>query len=147
MAVADVTLSDGTFIPKNTYVTVGPLPMQDPKIYPNPEEFQPWRFLKLRTAPGAENKYQAVTTSPDFIFFGHGQHACPGRFFAGNEIKLLFAYMLLNYDFKLPGGPETLLPEVLAGLQPLPNPAQGIMIKARTPEIDLLEFVEFDEQS
>lgn len=142
MATQDIVLSDGTSLAKNTYIAVGPVPMSDPKIYPNPEKYDPWRFAKMRSVPGSENKFQAVTTSSDFIFFGHGQHACPGRFFAGNEMKLLLVYVLLNYDFKAPG---TLLPEIKAGLTLIPNPKQEIMIKSREPELDLMEFVEETE--
>ncbi|KAI0420238.1 cytochrome P450 [Xylaria grammica] len=36
--------------------------------------------------------------------FGLGKHACPGRFFAAQEIKLVLAYLLLNYDIKLRDG-------------------------------------------
>jgi cytochrome P450 len=32
--------------------------------------------------------------------FGHGRHACPGRFFAATEMKLLVAYIMMNYDVK-----------------------------------------------
>lgn len=49
-----------------------------------------------------------VSTSPSYHPFGHGRHACPGRFFAANELKLLLAYMVLNYDFEmLPKRPES----------------------------------------
>ena len=41
-----------------------------------------------------------VSTSDTFLPFGHGRHACPGRFFAANELKLLIAYMVLNYEVK-----------------------------------------------
>ena len=41
-----------------------------------------------------------VSTSETFLPFGHGRHACPGRFFAANELKLLIAYMVLNYEIK-----------------------------------------------
>ena len=33
--------------------------------------------------------------------FGLGIHACPGRFFAGQELKLAMAYLIRNYDIKL----------------------------------------------
>jgi len=39
-----------------------------------------------------------VSVSDDFLSFGHGRHACPGRFFASNEIKMLVAYLVMNYD-------------------------------------------------
>ncbi|ETI26644.1 hypothetical protein G647_10405 [Cladophialophora carrionii CBS 160.54] len=41
-----------------------------------------------------------VSTSPTYHPFGHGRHACPGRFFAANELKLLLAYMLTKYEFE-----------------------------------------------
>jgi len=41
-----------------------------------------------------------VTTSDTFLAFGHGRHACPGRFFAATEMKLLVAYIVMNYDVK-----------------------------------------------
>jgi cytochrome P450 len=36
--------------------------------------------------------------------FGHGQHACPGRFFASNEIKVALCHILLKYDLDLLDG-------------------------------------------
>ncbi|KAL8707416.1 MAG: hypothetical protein Q9220_007561 [cf. Caloplaca sp. 1 TL-2023] len=41
-----------------------------------------------------------LTTSPTFLPFGHGRHACPGRFFIAVEIKLMLAYMAMNYDIE-----------------------------------------------
>ncbi|KAJ4404357.1 hypothetical protein N0V82_010511 [Gnomoniopsis sp. IMI 355080] len=41
-----------------------------------------------------------VTTSVEHFPFGHGRHACPGRFFVAIELKALFAYVLMNYDLK-----------------------------------------------
>jgi cytochrome P450 len=29
-----------------------------------------------------------------------GKHACPGRFFAGNELKAMMAHLLLKYDIR-----------------------------------------------
>ncbi|KAI1366518.1 cytochrome P450 [Xylaria arbuscula] len=36
--------------------------------------------------------------------FGLGKHACPGRFFAAQEIKIILSYLLLHYDIKLRDG-------------------------------------------
>ena len=48
-----------------------------------------------------------MNTSETFLAFGHGRHACPGRFFAVHELKLLMAYIVLNYDVEfLPKRPE-----------------------------------------
>ncbi|ROV97392.1 hypothetical protein VMCG_06903 [Cytospora schulzeri] len=45
-------------------------------------------------------KMGMVTTSVEHYGFGHGRHACPGRFFVAHELKMLIAYMLLSYDMK-----------------------------------------------
>lgn len=47
--------------------------------------------------------HRFVTTSPESLVFGHGAHACPGRFFASNEIKIVMIEMLRSWDFRLKG--------------------------------------------
>jgi len=37
----------------------------------------------------------------DYLAFGLGKHACPGRFFASNELKLVLAHLVVSYDVKL----------------------------------------------
>ena len=41
--------------------------------------------------------------------FGHGKFACPGRFFASNESKIILALLLLRYEVRFEdaekGGP------------------------------------------
>ncbi|KAJ7213645.1 hypothetical protein B0H12DRAFT_1033006, partial [Mycena haematopus] len=39
-----------------------------------------------------------------FLSFGLGKHACPGRFFAVTELKLMLACIYQNYDIKLEHG-------------------------------------------
>lgn len=131
-----ITLSDNTYIPSGTYVSIGPTPMHDPALYPSPTKFDGHRFLKLRNAPGAENKYQFVTTSPEITVFGHGHHACPGRFFASNELKLLLAHMLMYYDWKLPEG-QNKVQHIKNGLGLSPNSRQKVLFKSRTPEVEV----------
>ena len=63
--------------------------MWDPKYYPNHEEWQPDRFLKLREEADKEHSSQFVTTTMESLGFGIGTHTCPGRFFAGNKVKNL----------------------------------------------------------
>lgn len=104
--------------------------MTDENIFPNALEFDGHRFYNLRMQPGNESKYQFVTTSNDHISFGHGKHACPGRFFASNEIKILLVHLLTKYDFKFPesqGKPKAL--EI--GVSMAPNPKSEIMYKRR----------------
>jgi cytochrome P450 len=76
----------------------------DPDLYPDPETFDFLRSWKKRGGytPNTEaGRHQFVSTSASRISFGHGNAACPGRFFAANEIKMMLAHVLLRYDFQL----------------------------------------------
>ncbi|KAJ5518093.1 Cytochrome P450 [Penicillium expansum] len=100
MAVNSVTLSDGTIIPKGTRTMVGINQMHDGGLFPEPNEYKGNRFLNMRQKPGQEHRWQFVSTSPEHLVFGHGKHACPGRFFAANEIKVVLIFLLMKYDWK-----------------------------------------------
>lgn len=91
-----MTLSDGTKLARNSIIAVASTRHWDAEYYPKPDKFDGARFLKLRAQPGKENSSQFVSTSPDHLGFGHGQHACPGRFFASNEIKIMMCHILLK---------------------------------------------------
>ncbi|EEU40020.1 uncharacterized protein NECHADRAFT_32184 [Fusarium vanettenii 77-13-4] len=104
LAVKDVQLSDGTFIPKGTASCVSSHALWDPDVYEAPDTWDGHRFLRQRGIPGKENFSQLVSTSENHLGFGHGKHACPGRFFAANEIKIALAHLLLEYEWRLPEG-------------------------------------------
>ncbi|KAK8062284.1 hypothetical protein PG997_014381 [Apiospora hydei] len=91
----------------------------DEAIYPDPHTFKPFRFAEMRqqqeegsrAADGEKGGRLLLlllrtmcsawaTTSPDFVAFGHGRYACPGRFFAAAELKLMLAYIVLHYDIE-----------------------------------------------
>lgn len=74
--------------------------MWDPKIYPNPDKWEADRYFKLREEPGKEHSSQLVTTTMESLGFGIGTHACPGRHFAGSNMKLMLVYLLENYEFE-----------------------------------------------
>jgi cytochrome P450 len=76
----------------------------DSSLWPNPEKFDGLRFYNLRQQPGSEMKYQHTSTGADNINFGHGIWACPGRFFASAEIKVIMAYLITHYEIKLQPG-------------------------------------------
>ncbi|KAJ6568361.1 cytochrome P450 [Mycena vulgaris] len=97
------TFSDGTTLPTGTYLHATTWSLHhDPELYPDPHVFDGFRFAKLREAEtvGAA-KHLAVTTSLDYLAFGHGGHACPGRHFAAVELLGILAHIVLNYDVKL----------------------------------------------
>ncbi|KZT70598.1 cytochrome P450 [Daedalea quercina L-15889] len=101
-ALQDVTLSDGTFIPARTVVS-GAMSCThlDEDNYANAAAFDGFRFSRMREEDERErNKHHYVSTSAKDIGFGHGKHACPGRFFAANELKIMLACIVLRYDVK-----------------------------------------------
>ena len=104
-AKEDVTLSDGTFLPKGAH-TVCPIEpiLLLPSIYPNPHTFDPLRSYNLRKQPNERNKHQFATISPESLHFGHGKYSFPGRFFAGNVIKIVAGTLLLKYEVGFEGG-------------------------------------------
>ncbi|KAK7970137.1 hypothetical protein PG996_001428 [Apiospora saccharicola] len=95
----EVVLSDGTVLPKGSRIMVA-TNFEDPVAFPSPGEFDAARFLRRRQEPGQENAWQFVTTTPEHLHFGHGEHACPGRFFAAHLDKVALCHLLLKYDWR-----------------------------------------------
>ncbi|KAI0595189.1 ent-kaurene oxidase [Biscogniauxia sp. FL1348] len=134
-----VTLSDGTRLPAGVMIeTPHALAVQDPLSYENPEKFDAHRFLKLRNGTsedllGYKNKeqYQFVTVTKDFMHFGYGRHACPGRFFAANEMKLILARLLLTYDIKMPDGLTERYANLRMGTDQFPDATKDILFRKR----------------
>ncbi|KAL3478808.1 cytochrome P450 [Aspergillus californicus] len=106
MAVKDITLSDGTVIPKSAITFVSVERQWDAAVYEDPLTFNPYRYLRLRDQPGHETSSQLVAPSVEHMGFGFGRHACPGRFFAANEIKIALCHILLEYDLRLVEGKD-----------------------------------------
>ena len=97
----DVKLSDGTLLPKGSRMWIAGR-YKDPDLYPDPEKFDAYRFLKSRTEAGQSNQWQHTSMTPEHLGFGYGDHGCPGRFMASNELKVALCFLLLKYDWKLP---------------------------------------------
>jgi cytochrome P450 len=133
VALGDVQISDGTRIRKGEILAVDAGNMWDPAVYENPNKWDGYRFLKLRESAEGQHTAQLVSTSPNHLGFGHGQHACPGRFFAANEVKIIMAQMLLKYDFKLSDGAEPKLRR--SGFSVGADPTMKMMIRRRQEEI------------
>lgn len=99
-AVGDVKLPNGNIIPRGTRTAVLMDKHRDSGIYANADEFDPYRFQKQRGTE-TDNAAHLVSTGPASLGFGHGQHACPGRFFAANEIKVALCHLIVKYDWKV----------------------------------------------
>lgn len=75
------------------------------------------------------HKHQFVSLDGFNMNFGAGRYACPGRFFASMELKLLLAKLLLQFDFEFPPGqgrPRLVMDELVA-----PVPWAKVMVKRR----------------
>ncbi|KAL1921438.1 uncharacterized protein VTP21DRAFT_11154 [Calcarisporiella thermophila] len=91
-ALADIKLKNGFDIPKGTHIYLNILSAHFTSG-DNDREFNPWRWV--------ETSKQANKPGEDFLVFGMGAHACPGRGFAINEIKSLCSVFLRRYEFRL----------------------------------------------
>lgn len=126
-------LADGTYIPRGTLLAVASTRHWDPEVYPEPETFDGYRFYKLRQEKSKENTSQFVSTGQDHLGFGHGEHACPGRFFASNEIKIMLCHILLKYDWRLVKGEEPKI--VVHGFNLIADPKTRLEIRRRQEEL------------
>jgi cytochrome P450 len=73
----DITLADGTLLPKGAFVSIamGPL-MRDKDIYgEDADKFDPFRFSDRRSQEGGENRNQLVMINSEFLAFGMGKRA------------------------------------------------------------------------
>ncbi|OLN87551.1 Dihydromonacolin L monooxygenase LovA 7 [Colletotrichum chlorophyti] len=103
---ADVTLPNGLQLRKGERCIVDIGKMSDPVIYPDPEKFDAYRFVRMRNNPELASQAYLISTSPSHLGFGHGKHSCTGRFFAACELKIALAHLLIKYDWKLVPGHE-----------------------------------------
>ncbi|KAF8139390.1 cytochrome P450 [Mycena galopus ATCC 62051] len=105
--------SEGTFVPRGSFVCVAARPTHYDSCQSwlfsfactNAAEFDGFRFARERAehaATGDPSQYiftrQMISTAPDYLSFGIGKHACPGRFFAATELKAMLTHVVMNYD-------------------------------------------------
>ncbi|KAF2769280.1 putative P450 monooxygenase [Teratosphaeria nubilosa] len=109
-----IDLGDGIHVPKGIRVAAPIAGIhRDPENYEHPDEYDAFRFSREREVLGGNGRILdkraqgIVTTSDAFLTFGHGRHACPGRFFAAQEMKLMLAHIVLNYDAKIEGSRQS----------------------------------------
>lgn len=112
-------LPDGTHIPRGGWLGVPVLGLHlDERFYPNPEKYDPFRSVKakrerenaqIKEDGGGErtkvsfNDLDAGQPTSTYVGFGYGRHACPGRWFAVQLLKILLAHITLNYEIEATG--------------------------------------------
>ena len=103
----DFVLSDGTKLPNGSHVCMATQAIQnDPATTPDPTNFNPLRYYKLRQRPGEEYLHQFANADRTALNFGYGKNSCPGRFFASLEIKIIVTKLLMDFDLKLIPGQQ-----------------------------------------
>ncbi|GAB1207116.1 hypothetical protein APSETT445_005824 [Aspergillus pseudonomiae] len=107
-----VTLSNGLHLSAGTRLAV-PLNeiLQDPAKVTgvDPSAYDAFRCSRIREKqdnPANAQKYLMAKTDIDNLAFGHGKFACPGRFYAVNEMEMILARMLICFEFKFPEGQD-----------------------------------------
>ena len=76
VAMQDLTLVDGTFVPQGTLVAAAVAPAhRDSNHYPRADVFDPFRFSRLREEKGPSATQAFTHTSGKWLAFGHGKHA------------------------------------------------------------------------
>lgn len=76
-------------------------------------------------------KQQVVSLGSNFLAFGHGKHACPGRFVAATIQKIILARIVSSYDLKLDNAPAP-SKSVEFGVFIGPDPNTTILLKKRS---------------
>lgn len=130
------TLSDGLTIPSGTFISVPAYwTARDPDYFERGEDFLPWRWLELRaTAEGSGESvtpFLATSTSPTNLHWGYGRNACPGRFMAAAEIKLILAWILWHFDISFPPGQDTRPESSFVDERVFPDQSQKIGFRLR----------------
>ena len=156
-ATSDVTLADGTVIPKGTLVSAAPYAVHhDDTVYPNANTFDPFRFAHLREQDGQSTQHQLFTTTPVWMGFGHGRHAwsvlfnlTPYSFLSWrtissmhvgpsvqgdsslltSELRAILAHIVMNYTLKLDGGGAR--PKNFFSVDMVPPPNGRVLFKKR----------------
>jgi cytochrome P450 len=91
-------MPNGTVLPHGTQTVI---PMEqihyDESNYASAASYNAFRFCEEAAHDGTKPK-SGVTLDESFVSFGYGKHACPGRFFALHEMKLMLTHLVAHYD-------------------------------------------------
>ncbi|KAK1777247.1 cytochrome P450 [Copromyces sp. CBS 386.78] len=129
-------LSNGQVMPKGSTIEVPSYAVsRDPEVYANPDVFEPLRFYNLRNEARGKGEVeqaatnQFVSVNKEFLTFGYGRHACPGRFFAANEIKMILANLVMTYEMGLVEGETERYRDWDIAAGTIPDPTRDVMFR------------------
>ncbi|KAM7212881.1 Ent-kaurene oxidase [Rhypophila decipiens] len=127
MAVKPYTFKDGLHIPKHTQVAFARVPHSlDPDVHsPDPTKFDYKRHLRKRVGDDA-TRFHFTSVSEETLAWGAGMHACPGRFLAGETLKLIFVNLVVGYEMKFDKAPG---PDRMMGMFMAPDNTATVLVK------------------
>lgn len=134
----DVTTPDGHSLPRGTIVSFLSWPSHtDPEAHADPLSYDPFRFARQAAEEGKKPP-SFVTTSQDYLAFGHGKHACPGRFIVDFELKMMISYILRHYDVRFPDEYEGRRPDNQWLLEAtFPPPGARVCVRRKEKELQV----------
>ena len=117
------TFKDGLRLPAHTRLSFPTAALShDASIYPSPSTFDPHRFLRHPT----RSHFSSIGETS--LNFGTGAHACPGRYYAGMEMKMLLAQLLLRYEIQWPQG-KSRPPSMKQDFSLMPDAGAEMMVR------------------
>ena len=90
----------GKHVPEGTIVGINPWVLQhDPEVFPDPESFQPERWL-------IESKEELANMEKHFFSFGAGSRVCIGRNISMIEMRKIIPLLVREFDMSMEGDKE-----------------------------------------
>ena len=126
-------LSTGQIIPQSAMIAIpaGPMAVSS-EYHSSPKDFDGLRFHRVRQSRNTDlsGAHQFTATSLGQLMFGHGKCACPGRFYADIQSKIIVSQIMMRYDLKLMEGDKR--PENISFADAaLPDRTRKILFKTR----------------
>jgi len=117
----------GYNVPKGTRLLINLWNLQrDPQVWPNPNEFQPERFLTTHV------DIDFMSQDFELIPFSFGRRSCPGMTFGLQVTHLTLARLLQGFDICTKDGVEVDMTEGLGVALPKEQPLR-VMLQPRLP--------------
>ncbi|KAM3289093.1 hypothetical protein P3S67_017380 [Capsicum chacoense] len=119
----------GYHIPKGTRLWVNTMKLhRDPKIWSNPDTFDPERFLTSQAVVDVRGQQY------EFIPFGSARRSCLGITYATQVTHLAIAYLLQGFDFRTPSDEPLDMKEGLGMTMRKEDPIE-VFITPRLPSV------------
>ncbi|KAL3450048.1 cytochrome P450 [Aspergillus insuetus] len=102
----------------------------DPNIYPDPDKFDYLRFHRMKEhTQSTDARTGRTIPHHDWLSFGHGRQACPGRFYSIRLLKTILGEMMLRYDIRYAGGDRPRPPSI--DVEPILAPDTTVELEFR----------------